>query len=219
MGSMFLSTFVLALAAYPYADGFSWGYRGQTRSGLLQPVASTKKLAPVDFYSTFEGHDVDDLESFVLPALRDSCNALIWCAGDSSLDNKYWLTDTANAPVGSGYENVLEPPRMKQDVTYWLNRVAVEERQDTKDKTDGSRQVRYSAINTAVEASTLEDRMKAMGLLPQDRLIRDHISPTDIPIVSIGANDVVFDLIHKADTVPTVYTLNNIFGARVEAYI
>ena len=61
---------------------------------------------------------------------------------------------------------------MKADVTYWLNKFAAE-------REAGS----YAAINTAIEATSLNDRpwypcccATATQLLPQDVLIRDTIT-------------------------------------------
>jgi hypothetical protein len=97
-------------------------------------------------------------------------------AGDSSLDNKYWFPNVLPAPAG--YQSVLHPPEAKPDVTYWLN-MLLEERHRT---------LHLHAINTAVEATTLNER--TFQLRPQDRFIRDNIQPNDILVVSIGGNDV-----------------------------
>jgi len=115
----------------------------------------------------------------ILPSLRASAKRLIWTAGDSSLDNKYWFRDTADA-VGA-YQNLLEPPVMKQDVTYWLNHYC-------QKAPDGSARHGTAAINTAVEATTLNER--TFRLRPQDVFLRDNIQPEDILIVSVGGNDV-----------------------------
>jgi len=42
-----------------------------------------------DFYNEFHGHKVKHLEK-LLPEVRASSDGVIWTAGDSSLDNKYW---------------------------------------------------------------------------------------------------------------------------------
>lgn len=47
---------------------------------------------------------------------------LFFLAGDSSLDNKYWIRERA-APVG-GYNDVLDPPVCFQDVAYHLQSMA-----------------------------------------------------------------------------------------------
>ena len=105
---------------------------------------------------------------------RHHSNGIIWTAGDSSLDNKYWFRETA--PAINGYESILQPPRMKQDVTYWLNEYC------------HTRSTRMAAINTAVEATTLNER--TIRLRPQDEFVRDHIQAQDVLIVSVGGNDV-----------------------------
>jgi len=72
----------------------------------------------------------------------------------------------------------LRPPRMKADVCYWLNKFMVEQ---------GVNQM--CCLNTAIEATSLNDR--ACGcLLEQDEFIREHITPEDYLIVSVGGNDV-----------------------------
>ena len=46
-------------------------------------------------------------------------NSVIYLAGDSSLDNKFWFSQQAVAL--NGYENMLDPPTMKTDVCFaWL---------------------------------------------------------------------------------------------------
>ena len=73
------------------------------------------------YYATYHGHDVEHLEE-LLPVLRrggnDGKRACIFLAGDSSLDNKFWFENSADAL--NGYEHALEPPRMKLDICYWL---------------------------------------------------------------------------------------------------
>ena len=50
---------------------------------------STQLVDAGEFYGEYNGHKVTHLEK-LLPALRSSSDALLWLAGDSSLDNKYW---------------------------------------------------------------------------------------------------------------------------------
>lgn len=140
-------------------------------------------LSAQRFYSEFYGHRVRDLE-IVRQQLRRSSERLIWTAGDSSLDNKYWFSDTAAAV--NGYQHILRPPRMKQDVTYWLNYLAAE-RQGTASSSSPNT-MRTAAINTAVEATTLNER--TFRLRPQDIFLRDNLQADDILIVSVGGNDV-----------------------------
>jgi hypothetical protein len=119
-------------------------------------MRTKKTIKTDDFYSEYHGHKVEHLET-LLPHLRQSPSAsastststtspstnpsLIWTAGDSSLDNKYWFNDKADA-IG-GYKDVLRPPRSICDVTYWLNYLAKERLEDGKSESN------FAAINTA----------------------------------------------------------------------
>ena len=120
------------------------------------------------YYATYHGHDVEHLEE-LLPILRrggnDGKRACIFLAGDSSLDNKFWFENSADAL--NGYEHVLEPPRMKLDICYWLNFEA---------RRRGLSEL--FCLNTAIEATTLNDRSFGC-VLAQDRFIRDHIGAND----------------------------------------
>lgn len=147
------------------------------------------KISSSRFYGEYHGHRVEDLE-ILLPRLRDTSDSLIWTAGDSSLDNKYWFNDSREA-VGA-YKEVLEPPTSVCDVTYWLNYLAV----------DGSSRPTIATINTAVEATTLNERTRR--LRPQDQFLRDNIREDDTLVVSIGGNDVAL--------APTPCTIINMFG-------
>ena len=92
------------------------------------------------FYSEYHGHKVDHLQK-LLPHLRQTSTNLIWTAGDSSLDNKYWFHTKSNAI--NGYENILRPQQSICDVTYWLNYQANER------FNDGTSKSNLAAINTA----------------------------------------------------------------------
>jgi hypothetical protein len=116
---------------------------------------SNKDRAGVEqrnFYNEWSGHPVRDLE-VMLPQLRQSEQqhgerSVIFLAGDSSLDNKYWILNRRQANAINGYERVLQPPSMVCDVAYWLNHVLVT-------NNDGER---FVCLNTAVEATTLRQR-------------------------------------------------------------
>jgi len=109
---------------------------------------------------------------------RRGCGEFIYLAGDSSLDNKYWLKGWQ--PACNGYEDVLSPPQMKQDICYWLNYHL--------ERLGGSS---ACCINTAVEATTLGSRSGSCGALyAQDRFIQEHITENDTLIVSVGGNDI-----------------------------
>lgn len=132
------------------------------------------------YYAEYHGHPPADLET-VVRSLRAQGKTLIWLAGDSSLDNKYWFHESS--PALNGYEHILRPAVMKQDISYWLN-AAAEASQDR-----GGGEPQLACVNTAVEATSLNDRA-CSKLWAQDELIRQHIGPDDILIVSVGGNDV-----------------------------
>jgi hypothetical protein len=134
------------------------------------------------YYAEYHGHPVDELEA-VVRSLRAQGKSLIWLAGDSSLDNKYWFHESS--PALNGYEHVLKPAIMKQDVCYWLNATAAE-RAHAQGQGEGPQ---WACVNTAIEATSLNDRA-CSKLWAQDELIRQHIGPDDILIVSVGGNDV-----------------------------
>ena len=141
-------------------------------------MARSEKISSSDFYGEYYGHKVKHLQA-LYPGLRQSCDSLIWTAGDSSLDNKYWFDDPR--PSVGEYANILDPPLSNADVTYWLNYIS-----DGR----GSNPVKRAAINTAVEASTVNWR--TFRLSPQDRFLRDNIAESDVLVVSVGGNDVAF---------------------------
>lgn len=142
-----------------------------------------------EFYSEYHGHKVEHLEK-LLPHLRSSSDSIIWTAGDSSLDNKYWFNN--HKPAVGAYKSCLRPPTSICDVTYWLNFLADQRNHDSSgnrsmDENKGHGR-RIAAINTAVEASTLNER--SYRLRPQDIFLRDNISREDTLVVSVGGNDV-----------------------------
>ena len=97
-------------------------------------------ISSAEFYSEYHGHKVSHLQT-LLPHLRQDSESIIWTAGDSSLDNKYWFSTKADA-VGA-YNNVLRPQQSICDVTYWLNYLAKER------FNSGKSQNNIAAINTA----------------------------------------------------------------------
>ena len=153
----------------------------------VKSVNKTEKINKVGirrYYNTYHGHPVDQLER-IHTILRKNCNSIIFFAGDSSLDNKYWLltddTSIYGAEACNHYEKVLHPPKMERDVNYWVNR-EIENR--------GIQNL--ACINTSVEASTIGERVNCLGqgLWPQDEFIRDNIRKDDTLIVSVGGNDI-----------------------------
>ena len=156
-----------------------------TSTSYYSSSSSRNKVDASRFYSEYHGHLVKHLK-VLLPALRESSESLIWTAGDSSLDNKYWFHDHRNA-VGA-YERVLDPPTMNADVTYWLNRLAIDRERALQQQNNVNKPLKIATINTAIEATTVQQR--TWRLLAQDAFLRDNISSKDTLIVSIGGNDV-----------------------------
>jgi lysophospholipase L1-like esterase len=136
-------------------------------------VPSSPKVPPLGFYLHFKGHSPEHLKLIHTELRKKAAHGLIWLAGDSSLDNKYWVRKWVEAPWQ--YENILDPPRSRPDVCYWLN----------KTLPDG-----WAAINCAVEASTLADRA-GDTLLEQDAFLQEHMQVHDVLIVSVGGNDLI----------------------------
>ena len=151
------------------------GRRGQR--GAAGPSGTTHEAVDASrYYNEYHGHPYDQL-STVVRSLRTQGKRLVWLAGDSSLDNKYWFSEAH--PAVNGYEHILRPPEMKADVCYWLNKQAAE--------THGGPPL--ACVNTALEATALNDRSRGQ-LWMSDKLIRDNIGSEDVLIVSVGGNDV-----------------------------
>jgi hypothetical protein len=147
-------------------------------------MVTTTSVSSREYYAEYSGHKVRHLR-LVHDALRASTDRLLWTAGDSSLDNKYWFHDTAPAIGPMATTGVLRPPVSKLDVTHWLNEQCVNHAHNNN---RSNHRLRTAAINTAVEASTLNER--TFALRPQDVFIRNHIQENDILVVSVGGNDV-----------------------------
>lgn len=88
------------------------------------------------------------------------------------------LHKKCTSQVSFSASDALDPAISNADVTYWLNYHGVNERRNQK----------YGAINTAVEATTLNSR--TFRLFPQDQFLRDNIQQEDVLIVSVGGNDI-----------------------------
>lgn len=127
------------------------------------------------FYAQYQGHPITHLETIYnqIHQLKQ-VKRIVYLAGDSSLDNKYWLNNYL--PAVNGYEQILNSPQMKPDISYHMNNIFSNSNPD------------YVVINTSVEASTITER--TIQLYPQDQFIQEHISDNDILIVSIGGNDI-----------------------------
>eukprot|EP00948_MAST-09A_sp_MAST-9A-sp1_P003108 g3108.t1 len=175
---------------------------------------------PQRYYETWSGHEIKYLNRVHARLRRqegenefDGDRPLIFFIGDSSLDNKYWFNSWG--PAVNGYENVLSPPKMKRDVCYWFNHLLKREA-DSLGHGKGHHLAdhdpdlltssppplqKYACLNTAVEATTLENR--AHCLLDQDKFVGDQLQSNDIIVCSIGGNDIALT--------PTLCTMINIF--------
>jgi hypothetical protein len=144
------------------------------------PSEMSSTISSVNYYAEYHGHRVTDLERIedgLRHMMSDTASAapMIFLAGDSSLDNKYWFHNSSEAR--NGMERLLTPPVAREDVCHWIN-VELE-----------TRGLRGAAINAAIEESTLGQR--ACGhLLPQDVFLRDHVRAHDVLVVSVGGNDI-----------------------------
>eukprot|EP00051_Salpingoeca_urceolata_P005166 m.70860 g.70860 ORF g.70860 m.70860 type:complete len:353 (+) comp14102_c0_seq1:669-1727(+) len=146
------------------------------------PRTSSGPINCSDFYSTYHGHN-DDLLADLVSKIRteDPDRSIVFFAGDSSLDNKHWLSGRSATPC-NGYEDYLSPGRVPADVCHWLNYEL------NGGGGSNAGRGRAVAVNTAVEESTLADR--ADGLLAQDQIIRDNLTEKDYIVVSVGGNDI-----------------------------
>lgn len=136
-------------------------------------MKNTIKINTKDYYNNYYGHTIQHL-NFVHKNLKKNNDNIIFLAGDSSLDNKYWLSKNEIYNAINGYENILYPSNMKPDISYHINTLI--------------NNSNTSCINCAVEASTIDLRIK--DLLNQDKFIRDNISSNDTLIISLGGNDI-----------------------------
>jgi hypothetical protein len=172
------------------------------------------------FYSNYFGHQLDELEvlyeALVARPRReyleqqkrpqgsaDSAGPVstIFLVGDSSMDNKHWLLSSERRVAATnGYETVLKPARSVPDVAYQVNSLLSRIYKDEVSSVFPELQLgpqsagnpappRYVCINCAFEESTLEDR-KTDELPPHDCFVRDHLTPDDILIISVGGNDI-----------------------------
>ena len=93
-------------------------------------INNDHEVSAYDYYNNFEGHKVSHLKTVYKKLKESGCQAFVFLAGDSSLDNKHWLfnkskTDFENNLLSgaaiNGYKKALKPPRMIKDINYWLN--------------------------------------------------------------------------------------------------
>jgi len=147
------------------------------------------KIDPSKFYrGTYRGHNLKDLDIVFSSFNEKKVSSFWWLAGDSSLDNKYWIK-SSQSPAIKGYERIFKNStgsidKCVPDVAYCVNNEL-----NSLSPLDHP-YANAVCINTSVEESTLSERMQS-GLLEQDVFIRDHIDTNDVLIVSVGGNDVV----------------------------
>jgi len=146
------------------------------------------------FYATYHGHEPKYLHA-LYNHFKGKATKFVYFAGDSSLDNKYWLN--SNCSAINGYEEILKPPKMIPDVAFHLNSLCANHPKE-----------KIVVLNCAVEATTLGSRSDGWlgkgDLYSQDIFIRDHIRPEDTLIVSVGGNDIALS--------PSVSTIFNMLG-------
>mmetsp|Transcript_25062 Transcript_25062/g.41759 ORF Transcript_25062/g.41759 Transcript_25062/m.41759 type:complete len:337 (-) Transcript_25062:150-1160(-) len=139
-------------------------------------MSSDDKIPFNRYYREYHGHRVSDL-AVVKSRLEESNNQLIYLAGDSSLDNKYWFSDESSAV--NGYEDILKPPKSREDIAHWMNTDIIRKRMKGQ----------MAVINCAIEESTVGAR-SCGTLMPQDLFIKDNIRHQDILVISVGGNDI-----------------------------
>lgn len=189
---------------------------------------SQEKIDTASFYFQYQGHPISDLSTFhSITRSQRPHKPIVYLAGDSSLDNKHWISPPFLEPLPAGvrvpaiYDAALAQPWPKPDVAFWLNHFL-----------GGA----ATALNCAVEGSTLGERGegRGKGLLDHDVFVRDHITANDILIVSIGGNDIalkpslatVWHMLRLAWLTPrcllNAWTLGHftgLFKTQVQAYV
>lgn len=139
-------------------------------------TAAMSKINRSRFYLEWKGHQIQDLITFrAIATAQRPDKPIVYLAGDSSLDNKYWVIPDSESRVDVPeiYTHTLDRPTPKHDVAFWMNQCLGD---------------RATCINAAVEESMLRERDQR--LLPHDEFIRDNIRAEDVLIVSVGANDI-----------------------------
>ncbi|KAI9656753.1 MAG: hypothetical protein M1821_003392 [Bathelium mastoideum] len=142
----------------------------------------SQKINPSRFYFEWKGHPLSDISTFHSTTLSLRSNKpIIYFVGDSSLDNKAWVSssgpngDPLSVPTPEIYDSILERPHTKPDVAFWLNHFLGD---------------RATVLNLAVEESMLRERSADLLEVEHDKFVRDNIRAEDILVVSIGANDI-----------------------------
>ena len=151
-------------------------------------------IDPIAFYASYHGHPPVALRTLVR-AVRP--RRIVWLVGDSSLDNKHWLLDSApRRPAPNGLSCVFVPGALVvPDVAYHVN-VLLEQQHPE-----------FVCVNAAIEESTLGARDCGRRLLPQDKVVQECLEAGDVIIASLGGNDVAL-----APTAATVASLAAVLG-------
>jgi hypothetical protein len=143
------------------------------------------------FYENYLGHKIDHLRRVlhhIKPTGPDA--TVVYLAGDSTLDNKFYVLNISKEDAVNGYEKVLSPSKCIQDLTYHFNKLIYD-----------SGLSNIAVINCAVEEATLGSKQKSLNI--QDRFIQDNITNNDVLIVSCGGNDLALN--------PSIKTMWNLF--------
>jgi hypothetical protein len=184
-------------------------------------VPTVGKIAYSRFFAEWKGHPLADLAAFRERAIQlRPDKPIIYLVGDSSLDNKYWVNSQLPVEVPEIYSQILDRPRPKPDVAFWLNHYL------------GSR---ATTINAAVEESMLRDRDDV--LLDHDYFVKDRIRSNDILVVSVGANDVALrpnastmwhmsqlawftpKILIESGYAPSLRYFKKLFGDKIKTYV
>eukprot|EP00397_Hematodinium_sp_SG-2012_P012020 GEMP01012175.1.p1 GENE.GEMP01012175.1~~GEMP01012175.1.p1 ORF type:complete len:688 (+),score=125.85 GEMP01012175.1:314-2377(+) len=166
---------------------------------ILDKSLKELQVNAMDFYANYCGHPLEHLLNiYEVLKYKERKTEVIWLLGDGTIDNKHWLYKMHKRKMGAmhhegytekainGFEQVLVPRRMVQDIAYHINAICAQEAPH------------MCCINTAVENSTLAERSntkilksKRVPVYVQDLMCRDLLTSRDTLIVSIGGNDIV----------------------------
>lgn len=167
---------------------------GKTVAYGSPPLPPGYKLDPGAFYATYHGHTLQHLShlhaTLVAAAPEHERPRCCFLLGDSTMDNKHWFFSGRRpkedqlqapgftAPACNGFGASLTPPRMVQDIAYWMNHIA-EERLGPR---------RLMTFNAAIEESTAANRDGSV--LPHDAWAGQHATRRDCVVLSVGGNDI-----------------------------
>lgn len=150
--------------------------------GVLQAM---KKCTGEQYAEEHYGHKKEHLEALIALQKRSLNKNIIYFAGDSALDNKYWLKNKAERqPAVNDLDKFFEDNKCIPDVEYWLNYYLDSAKQN------------FAAVNTAVEEARIYDykdktsSQKAEVKMTSE-LIRNNITQNDYLVVNVGGNDVL----------------------------